>query len=189
MACCKGGQIRNGKDIRTGLRCKIGKNHKDDIENKRRDVYLMGIYKNTLLYFAKVTEIASMKNYYAPDSQYKNRRDSIYNFERNTFKRNDVNPCFHRKSDTEQHRRDWSGEYVLMSTRFAYWGKDSKDISKETLEILPIFRETKSYNSDSLEGKQIMVMVKKHWKDVEIPIQNEPHCSPKTRNCKRCSKK
>jgi hypothetical protein len=97
LACCKGGQIRhegeeNERKIETGLRYLIGKKHQKEIADGRIDVYIMGIYKNKLLYFAKITEILTMREYFAPTSRYKNRRDYIYETLPNGFKRNDNNP-------------------------------------------------------------------------------------------------
>ncbi len=44
LACCKGGQIRNGKPINTGLRYRIG--NKNECDYTKDDVYILGTYKN-----------------------------------------------------------------------------------------------------------------------------------------------
>lgn len=186
LACCKGGQIRGEKGIGTGLRYAIGKMYKDAIDNKQINVYLMGIFKKTLLYFANITKITTMEDYCTPGSQYEHRKDCIYHFARGKFKRNSRNPSFHPKNDLDQHRRDWLGKYVLLSTHFAYWGKDSRKLPENLLQILPKFRESKSYTSESSEGKQIMRMIINQWNIKDI-IQNEPHCSKKTHRCKGCA--
>ncbi len=62
LSCCKGGQKRNGKFISTGLRYRIGeysKSHPND------EMYLMGIYKDKLLYYAKITNVIPMEEYYS----------------------------------------------------------------------------------------------------------------------------
>ena len=51
LACCKGGQIRNGKVVNTGLRHRIGIHREANYATD--DVYILGVYKNKMLYFAK----------------------------------------------------------------------------------------------------------------------------------------
>ncbi len=190
LACCKGGQIRNEKGILTGLRYKIGRNHEADIANKSRDVYLMGIYKDTLLYFAQITEIVLMEDYYASDSRYKNRRDAIYDFADGIFTRNNHNPCFHPKNVPERHKRDQLGKYVLMSNHFAYWGKESQKIPDDIVRFLPAFRESKSYcaSDDAQRGMKIMNLMQERWNFKEN-IQNEPHSLHRTCHRKGCASK
>jgi len=147
-------------------------------------LYIMGIYKNKLLYFAKITEILSMREYFAPNSQYTNRHDYIYEALPNgDFKRNDNNPKFHPKNDTKRHIRDQSGEYALLSDCFAYWGKECKQISESLIAILPKHRENKHYQSDSDHYKQIMKEVHTLW-DFKTIIQNKPHDYPRNQSCK-----
>lgn len=179
LACCKGGQIRNeGKhnerEIRTGLRHAIGSEHKQQIANGQVTVYVLGIYKDTLLYFAEITEIITMTDYFAPGSPYKNRLDNIYDTLPKGFNRNDNNPAFHPKADTGRHKRDWLGVYALLSNIFAYFGRDSKAIPPNLLRFLPKGQETKHYDGDSSEGKQILDEVRKHWNFKDV-IQGTPH--------------
>lgn len=185
LACCKGGQIRDEKGIGTGLRHTIGKRHQKDIDNDLLNVYIMGIYKNSLLYFAKITKILTMEDYYSPDSQYKYRLDSIYHFAHGKFKRNGNNAGFHSKNDPLQHRRDWLGKYVLVSTCFAYWGKNSEILPKEMLEFLPKYQESKSYRDASHEGDLIKSVIEQRWNFVDI-IPNDPHMPGKTYHGKGC---
>ena len=58
LACCKGGQIRKGKVINTGLRHRIGTHREANYETD--DVYILGIYKNKMLYLAKVGTYAAL---------------------------------------------------------------------------------------------------------------------------------
>jgi len=180
LACCKGGQIRNKgkadeKGIKTGLRHTIGKEYQEAIKRGEAIIYLLGIYNNTLLYFAQITKIITMAEYFAPNSKYKDRRDCIYEISPNgDFHRNDSNPGFHPKSDREQHRKDWLGEYVLISNLFAYFGNRSKAIPTNLLNILPKAQENKHYDSSSSDGKRILDEVGKHWNFQDI-IQNDPH--------------
>lgn len=190
LACCKGGQIRykgttNEREIKTGLRHTIGKNHKEEIANGRIDVYVMGIYKNTLLYFAKITEVLSMRDYFSPKSRYKNRHDDIYDVLPDDIKRNDNNPAFHPKEETTRHRLDWLGEYALISDCFAFWGKDSKAISKCLIDILPKYRESKLYKGDSPHCEQVMDELSILWNFKDI-IQNEPHNYQRNQSRKGC---
>ena len=192
------------------MRHTIGK-HKEEIANGR-DIYIMGIYKGTLLYFAKITKILSMREYFAPNSQYKNRHDYIYEtlpdgFQQNDnnpkFKRNDNNPKFHPKKDIARHKRDWLGEYALLSDCFAYWGKSSKPISESLMDILPKHQENKHYKGDSDNGEQIIKKIEEecythgwdfktiiqgvpHDGDLKYIIQNDPHGYPGKQSCKRC---
>ena len=48
LACCKGGQIRNGKPIHTGLRYRIGSKH-DGADYNNDKVYLLGTHNNKFL--------------------------------------------------------------------------------------------------------------------------------------------
>lgn len=90
LACCKGGQVRGGKDIRTGLRYHVGEHlrvHPQD------EVYVMGIYKNRLLYYARVTECMPMTDYFSIEGKqsFGNRKDHIYDAENGVLKRRGPN--------------------------------------------------------------------------------------------------
>ena len=192
LVCCKGGQIRYAgtpkeKGIETGLRHTIGKKYKEKITNGQDEVYLMGIYKNKLLYIAKITEILNMEDYYSSNSLYKNRLDYIYKALPGGFERNGNNPKFHPIGETAQHRKDRLGKYALISDCFAYWGKESKPIPQRVLSVLPKFQESKHYVLDTPEGKQLKHFIESMWNFSEI-IQKEPH-KPTIINCKGCVKK
>jgi len=192
LACCKGGRINNEgkaneKEIFTGLRHSIGKDYKDAIKHGKTIVYLLGIYKNKLLYFAQVTEVITMAEYFAPNSKYRNRLDCIYDWLNDKFSRNDNNPKFHPKNDTGRHRRDWLGNYVLISNLFAYFGKKSSAIPQNLLAILPKGQDCKNYAGDSSEGKLIMDEVSKVWNFHDI-IQNEPHEHIQNCGSNKCNK-
>lgn len=74
LACCKGGQIRNGKCCKTGLRYWIGSKKKCDYETD--DVCILGTYHDKLLYLARITKVLPMTEYYKNKS--KGRTDNIY---------------------------------------------------------------------------------------------------------------
>ena len=192
LVCCKGGQIRhkntqNEREIKTGLRHIIGKKHKEKIGNGQDEVYLMGIYKNKLLYFAKIAKILNMEDYFDPNSPYKGRHDDIYEIFSGGFKRNVNNPKFHPKGQIEVHRKDWLGGYALISNCFAYWGKESKVMPQNLLKMLPLFQGHKCYELNTPEGMQIMCFVEKLW-DFKNIIQKSPHDYINNINSKGCGK-
>ena len=195
LACCKGGYIRyeglnNEQEIRTGLRYWIGMDYGREIEDGRVACYVFGIYQKMLLYFAKITEIITMADYFVPGSHYKNRYDNIYDFlqDKHDFERNGNNKKFHSKKETSQHTKDWLGEYVLISNCFAYFGRESKPISQDTLDILlETCRKREPYHGDSPVGKQIMDEVRKRWNFKDI-IQGVPHDYNQVCNSKGCGK-
>ena len=49
LACCKGGQLRKGKPVRTGLRFWIG-SMRGGVDYRHDTVYVLGTYKNKFLY-------------------------------------------------------------------------------------------------------------------------------------------
>lgn len=147
LACCKGGQIRNGKPIHTGLRYRIGSmHHKADYNND--NVYLLGTYKNNLLYLARITNIVTMAEYF--HSMSKGRTDDIYCLINGKLVRNHHlrNEGIH--VNEQQNIRDIAGEYVLLSDDFIYLGKDAAYV-----DIVDKYgakaRETKRYEGELAE--------------------------------------
>lgn len=140
LACCKGGQIRNNKNILTGTRYQIGKhraNHPTD------EIYLLGVYENKLLYYAMATEIIPMTEYYSKERkcEFGERVDHIFDVENGLLKRNSFLPDIHPEGD--QSERDKSGIYVIISRKFTYFGKAAPSIPLEVLAYLPKKQETK----------------------------------------------
>lgn len=143
LACCKGGQIRNGKDIITGLRYHVGRyyyTHPGD------EIYLLGIYKNSMLYYARITDVIPMDDYFSTQgkSVYGDRTDQIYDAEAGILKRNDLLAHIHPKGSV-QNEQDKNGLYVLVSRQFTYFGKNAPAIDAEILRMLPKNREVKRY--------------------------------------------
>jgi hypothetical protein len=174
LACCKGGQIRKKdfRGIKTGMRHTIGEKHTAEISSGAADIYVMGIYNKTeLLYFARITEILRMEDYYAPDSRFGDRLDSIYRFANGTFTRNDNNPEFHPKDKACLHKKDWLGEYVLLSDCFAYFGRESPKLPADLLKKLPRY---KRFEGDTSDVAHILKTVGSLW-DFKTCIQNRPH--------------
>ncbi|SEL35789.1 hypothetical protein SAMN02910353_02436 [Ruminococcus sp. YRD2003] len=147
LACCKGGQIRNGKPIHTGLRYRVGA-MRDGADHKTDDIYLLGTYKNKFLYLARITNIVTMYEYFSRMS--KNRTDSIYSLDDGKLVRNHHlwNEGVH--VDEKQNIRDIAGEYVLLSDDFTYLGKDA--VFDELVDKYNAkFRETKLYKGEVAE--------------------------------------
>lgn len=160
LACCKGGQIRNGKDVKTGLRHTIGKHL---IKYPYDNVDILGIYKNKLLYYAKVTEIIKMTDYFSKKvkAEYGKRKDHIYNTVNGVLIRNNFIPYMHPKGDL-QNRRDANGVYVLTSRQFTYFGDTAPLIPNDVLEVLPAFRENPPHYKNSTSFKIISNYIKKN---------------------------
>ena len=178
LACCKGGQIRQGKDVKTGLRHNIGKNHKETDDT----VYVVGIFKDCVLYVAKLSQIITMEDYFGKN-QFKKRLDCIYTPKR---KRNKTNPLFHPLGDGKQLRRDWNGEYVLISKEFSYNGCKYRDHQADTIfDYLPKKQETKTYSKDSEGFNKVLSFVHSELKKKN---RNEPIDIIKE-GCKGCYQK
>jgi hypothetical protein len=137
LACCKGGQIRKEKNVQTGLRYHIGKHRKNNPDD---EIYLLGVYKNRLLYYAEVTDVLEMTDYYSKKQKaaFGRRLDHIFDTENGTLKRNRFMPDIHPESKTDlQWRRDINGVYVIVSNRFTYFGTKAPEIPPHVLEFLP----------------------------------------------------
>ena len=149
LACCKGGQIRKGKNIMTGLRYHVGK-HKE--QNPGDEIYILGIYKNKLLYYALTTDVQKMTDYFSPEKkvEFGKRNDQIYNTENGFLNRNRLLPHIHKKGDP-QNNRDINGVYVIISSVFTYYGSHAQDIPIEVLAVLPKARENKKYRENETE--------------------------------------
>ena len=144
LACCKGGQIRNGKNILTGLRYHVGK-HRE--QNSDDEICILGIYKNKLLYYAMATDVIKMTDYFSQTkkTKYGKRKDHIYNTENGSLKRNNLLSHIHPKGSV-QNDRDANGVYVIVSERFEYYGASAPLIPIAVLGFLPIARENKKYS-------------------------------------------
>lgn len=153
LACCKGGQIRKGKNIFTGLRYQIGQYHG---KNPEDEIYLLGIYKDHLLYYAMITDIMLMTEYFSQKGkmEFGRRTDQIYDVRDDMLVRNDALPHIHPKGEA-QIRQDRNGVYVLISKSFTYFGTNAPVISGEMINLLPKNRECKRYAGSSPEGMKI----------------------------------
>lgn len=141
----KSGNPANGRSLRKIIANQFNQ-HKSDT-----DIYLLGVFKDRLLYYAKVTDAITMASYYG--SAKSNRRfDNIYACDDNGFKgliRNGNYPLVH--SDKKQISLDIAGEWVIVSDKFTYWGKDAPEIKAEILGVLPKYQEHKP-NKDNVES-------------------------------------
>ena len=147
LACCKGGQIRKSKVIKTGLRYVIG-TKKNGVDYENNSVYILGTYNDKLLYLAKITNVITMLEYYKTIG--KTRTDGIYSVENNVLVRNEFLRDKNIHTSVESIKRDIAGEYVLISNDFLYLGKDTVfiDIVKEKN---PNKQETKPYQGKEAE--------------------------------------
>jgi hypothetical protein len=143
LACCKGGQIRNNKDVITGLRYHIYEYRE---QNPGDEIYVLGIYKNKLLYYALVTSVMTMIDYFSPEKKviFGNRNDHIYDSKNDKLIRNNIHPKIHPKGDP-QNAKDANGKYVIVSDDFTYFGNSAEAMPNGILDLLPKFRETKRY--------------------------------------------
>lgn len=190
LACCKGGQLRcykkNGKitAVNTGLRWTIGEKLKNSINEGKEKVYIIGIYKNCILYIAILDKVIKMTEYYN-SPEYSKRLDYIYNVSDSEDKeynkvfqlyRNNNNKYFHPKEDKDQHRRDELGKYVLLSKSFAYFGKkhtEHRVTNEKLLSLMPKKQETKYYKTADTGFEQIKSLIEDHW-DQESIVKEEP---------------
>ncbi len=167
LAVCKGGQIRKGKPIHTGLRYRIGA-QKDGIDYTRDDVYVLGTYHNKFLYLAKITNIVRMEEYFGEMSN--GRTDNIYELKKGELIRNNRLRKEDIHTDTEQNTRDTAGEYALLSNDFIYLGRDAVAIdivSEKNAQT----RETKYYKGEEAER---IIRACLPYKDGKAHLPHEP---------------
>ena len=168
LACCKGGQIRNGKIIHTGLRYRIGAK-KDGADYTEDDVYVLGTYQDKMLYLAKVTDVVTMEEYFSGRS--KGRTDDIYKMSGGKLVRNNRLREEDVHTDEDRIKKDLAGEYVLLSEDFIYLGVDA--VSIDIVEKYnAVTRETKVYKGETAE--QIVAECRK-YQDNKVHSPNKPY--------------
>lgn len=173
LACCKGGWKSKKQ---TGLRYFIGSKEHADWETD--NVYVVGIYKNKILYCARITEVLEMTEYYKRNGKSKGRTDDIYTFVNGKLERNNKLPKWHPKDDNNQYIKDTYGKYVLLSDDYKYMGVDAKDIDFSINEgIWPKKQELKRYKGE--KAKEIV----KYCNSLCDKKEHSPN-SPIIRGCK-----
>ena len=145
LSCCKGGQIRNGSVVNTGLRHLIGSGKMVDYSSEA--VYIMGTYKGKMLYLAKVTDVITMEEYFSGMSD--GRTDDIYSLKGNTLVRNNWLRDKHVHVDEDRVIKDIAGKYVLLSDNYMYLGEDAVNIDIVS-KYNPKYQETKHYTGDAV---------------------------------------
>ncbi len=155
LSCCKGGQIRNGKVINIGLRHCIG--IRRDADYTVDDVYILGIYKNKMLYLAKVTNVVTMEEYF--NGMSKGRTDDIYSLVRGELIRNKKLRDKNLHTEPNRIRKDIAGQYVVLSDDYVYLGRDAVSIDS-IAKYYPHFQETKKYFGE--EAQEIIASCKKY---------------------------
>ncbi len=167
LAVCKGGQIRKGKVIHTGLRHRIGA-QRDGADYTCDDVYVLGTYHNKFLYLAKITNIILMEEYFSGMS--KGRTDNIYELRNGGLVRNKRLQKEEVHTDPGQNIRDIAGEYTLLSNDFIYLGRDAVDIDIVS-EKNALTRETKYYKGEEAER---IIQACISCKDGKVHLPHEP---------------
>lgn len=173
LACCKGGQIRDGKVIHTGLRYRIGSGKAADYSSD--DVYILGTYGNKLLYLAKVTRVTTMEEYYSALSE--GRLDDIYSMNDGQLVRNDKLRKENVHTEEDRVKRDLAGTYVLMSDDYLYLGSDAVYVDI-VAKYNARFHETKTYKGKQAE--KIIAECLKHRDGKNhvptSPYRGKSHC-------------
>lgn len=127
--------------------------------------------KPQIIWMAKVTQVVTMKEYY---NLYSERKDCIYDDNLNLLD----NP-FHCCSNIET---DLSGENVLLSDDFVYFGSNHIDVDENFLEIVP-----KVQGHLSKKNLKYEESFKKYFENFSSSsIKNLNFCNDKK---KKCSKK
>lgn len=162
LAVCKGGQIRKGTAVNTGLRHLIGSGW----EKSTSDVYVLGTYHDRFLYIARVTDVVTMEEYFQDIS--KGRTDDIYEFKNGKLCRNNRYKNRNIHTATEQIIKDIAGQYVILSDDFVYLGEDAIFIDL-VKKYNARFQETKTYTGHIAE--QIVKACYK-YKD---EVMHKPH--------------
>lgn len=167
LAVCKGGQIRNGKPCKRGLRYTIGRDFRESLE--KDSVYVLGIYKDKFLYLARVTEIMTMVDYFRKDS--KGRMDNIYSVKGEKLVRNNHLRKEGVHIDEDQNKRDEAGEYVLLSENYIYLGRDAVTVDK-VIEVGPKYQGYAYIN-----GKEANAIIRicEKYRDGKNHLPNKPY--------------
>lgn len=140
LAVCKGGQMRGDKIVNTGLRYWVGSKKAADFSKEK--VYIIGTYKNKLLYLARVTNVIPMIEYF--DGRSKGRTDDIYSVVKKKIVRNKNLRKENIHTEADRIAKDFAGEYVLLSDDYIYLGCDA--VQDELIARYNArFQETKKY--------------------------------------------
>jgi hypothetical protein len=114
LACCKP-KIRKNADVGDWV---VGTGSKSTVGNDK------------LVYAMKITEKMDFDRYFK-DNRFKDRLDNIYYLENGSWKQKENN--FHYESDI---KHDLSGLYVLVSSKYHYFGKNAVKIPAEFRGII-----------------------------------------------------
>jgi hypothetical protein len=160
--------MRGDKEINTGLRYHIGAKRKG-VDYSKDDVYILGTYKDKMLYLAKVTDVVTMEKYYSGMS--KGRTDNIYEIVDGELVRNEqlVKQGVH--TDPGRVKRDLAGKYVLLSDDYIYLGKDAVYVDS-VAKYNAKFQETKTYSG---EVAHAIINDCMRYRDNKKHLPNEPY--------------
>ena len=195
LACCKGGT----KTVKRGLRYFIGRFFEENLQ-KDVEAYISGIYKNKLLYIAKIDKVITMNEYFGK-SEYKDRTDQIYRIDGEILKR-DKRKLKGIHDDEHSNKCDINGKYVVISKEFIFLGNKAIDLDESILRFYPKTRgeNPKGQYSHTPAGgltaenknisKELYIKLRELIKEKGYTLTSgkvsEPH-NPITTNCGGCS--
>ena len=158
LSCCKGGW-KNG--VKTGIRYWIGKDY--EMNPDKCKAYVMGIYKDNICYFAEITKVMKMTEYYRNGGLSKGRSDDIYYVKDGQLEHKGKEKPHNTKDDKE---RDKNGVYTLISDKdkFLYFGANNfpADEIKNILKNKYPLRQETIIVDDKETIERIKVAVKKN---------------------------
>ncbi len=161
LACCKGG-------INGGMRGKIGQEF-NNIKQAGSDdqIWVMGVCGKRLadtpeqeyspVFLARATDAPTMKEYFSPDSNHKERTDyQAYTIEGGELRSTENNP---HKDSAADIKKDIGGGYVILSDCFVYWGNDCGNKKGEIIKnaFAGIFADTEQKKSITHHCRGYMV--------------------------------
>lgn len=182
LACCKGG-TKTG--VSRGMRWEIGRKLKDETWDQKDAIYVVGVARSAIVYIARIDRVIAAGEYFSHED-YKSRGDCIYEVRDRPvrelkgkaffFARNDKNPEFHGPEAHDDHIRDETGGYVLLSTRFAYYGKGSESPAFSGFEdVIPPYRGHRAYSTGEDGFQEAEAFLARYWAD------EKPYCRPEAR--------
>jgi hypothetical protein len=119
----------------------------------------------------EITEKPKTYDAYWRDPRFKGRDDNIYYVKNGTLMQKEGSIA-HSKRDEQEH--DWSGEYVLISNNFCYFGKDGshlRDLGFE--EFIPCWRDYR-YNFDPRRVSELIEHFKRVRRNCKSALQGTP---------------
>lgn len=174
LSCCKGGW-KNG--VKTGIRYWIGKDY--EMNPDKCKAYVMGIYKDNICYFAEITKVMKMTEYYRNGGLSKGRSDDIYYVQDGQLEHKGDKGSPHNTKDDRE--RDKNGVFTLISCKdkFQYFGANNFPVDK-IKNILkdkyPLRQETKIVDDANIIGQIKKVMKKNKHLEKKVLEDGQKYC-------------